>query len=97
MDGTVPSSVYAAVFEAIDASVAMQRCLPQAQASVQRALVQLRRTKSDADAVQELERMSVHLHQLATASMSTKDEMRNVAVEQLRRAASSWMARLPMQ
>ena len=89
--------LYAAVFEAIDASIAMQRCLPAAQANVQRALVQLRHTRSGPEAVRELERMSVHLHQLTAAGMRPREEGRQMAVEQLRRAASEWMARLPIQ
>lgn len=89
--------LYAAVFESIDASIAMQRCLPSAQANVQRALAQLRHTKSDPEALRELEQMSVHLHQLTAAGMRPRQEARHAAVEQLRRAANEWMARLPMQ
>ncbi len=91
------TSLYAAVYEAIDASIALQRCLPSAQAHVQRALVQLRSSRSDPEAVRQLEHMSVHLHQLTAATMRPQGAVRQAAVEKLSLLANQWMARLPMQ
>jgi 3-dehydroquinate synthase class II len=89
--------LYAAVYEAIDASVALQRSLPAAQASVQRALAQLRGSKSDPEAVRQLESMSVRLHQLTAATMRPQGGGRETAVRELGMLADQWMARLPMQ
>ena len=95
--GQEQSSLYAAVYEAVEASIALQRCLPAAQASVQRALVQLRGSRSDPEAVRQLESISVHLHQLTAASLRPQEEGRRAATRQLSLLAGQWMARLPMQ
>ena len=91
------SSLHAAVYQAVEASVALQRCLPAAQAHVQRALVQLRSSNEDPEAVRQLESMSVHLHQLTAASMRPKGESCQAATRELSLLAGQWMARLPMQ
>lgn len=91
------SSLHAAVYQAVEASIALQRCLPAAQAHVQRALVQLRDSKADPEAVRQLESMSVHLHQLTAAAMRPKGDSCEAATRQLSFLAEQWMARLPMQ
>lgn len=91
------SNLYAAVYEAVETSIALQRCLPAAEASVQRALVQLRGSRSDPEAVRQLESISVHLHQLTAAGMRPRGEGRRAATDELSRLAGQWMARLPMQ
>lgn len=91
------SSLHAAVYQAVEASIALQRCLPAAQAHVQRALVQLRGSKADPEAVRQLESMSVHLHQLTAAAMRPEGDTCEAATRQLSLLAEQWMARLPMQ
>lgn len=91
------SRLYAAVYEAVDASIARQRCLPAAEASVQRALVLLRGSKSDPEAVRQLESMSVHLHQLTASALRPREESCRDATRQLSLLAGQWLARLPMQ
>ncbi len=91
------TKLYAAVYEALDASIALERCLPAAQAHVQRALVHLRDSSGEADAVRQLELMSIHLHQLAAASMRPKSEARQSAVKELSQLANEWLGQLPMQ
>jgi len=95
--GEERAKLYAAVYEAIDASVALQRSLPAAHASVQRALVQLRGVDGDPEAVRQLESMSVRLHQLTAATMRPHGTCRDTAVQELGLLADQWMARLPMQ
>jgi hypothetical protein len=88
--------LFADVYEAVDNSIALGRCLPAAQANVQRALVHLRRSEGDPEAVRQLESMSVHLHQLTAATMRPQQTRRDAAVAQLSILAREWMARLPM-
>ena len=90
------TSLYAAVYEAIDSSIALQRSLPFADASVQRALVHFRRSETDPEAVRQLESISVHLHQLTAASLRAQVATRRAAVRQLSVLANQWMVRLPM-
>ena len=90
------TSLYAAVYEAIDTSIALERCLPSADAHVQRALVQLRGPEGDPEAVRQLESISVRLHQLTAASMRPQGPCRRAAVQQLTILADQWMARLPI-
>ena len=89
--------LYAAVYEAVDGSVALGRCLPAAEANVQRALIHLRGSRSDPEAVRQLECMSVRLHQLTAAAMRPGENGRRAAMAELRILAGQWMARLPMQ
>ena len=88
--------LFAGVYEAIDSSIALGRCLPAADANVQRALVHLRRSEGDAEAVRQLESISVQLHQLTAATLRPQESRRNAAVVQLSVLAREWMARLPM-
>lgn len=88
------TGLHAAVYEAVDASVALQRCLPAAVANVQRALLH---SQDDPEAVRQLESMSVHLHQLTAATMRCQQTEREAAVNELSRLAGQWMTRLPMQ
>ncbi len=97
ISGEERAHLYAAVYEAVDASVALQRCLPAAQAKVQRALVGLRGSEADVEAVRQLESMSVLLHQLTAASLRPKEDSRRAAAEKLGVLAEAWMARLPIQ
>ena len=90
------TSVYAGVFEALDQVVSRQRCLPGSEARVQSALCHFRGSRSDPDAVRQLESMSVSLHELAAADFHRRDAMRREAVERLRVLADQWMARLPI-
>ena len=90
------ASLYAAVYEAIDTSIALERCLPSADANVQRALVHFRGSEGDPEAVRQLESISVHLHQLTAAAMRPQGPCRRAAVRQLGILANQWMARLPM-
>jgi hypothetical protein len=90
------TSLCAAVYEAIDNSVALRRCLPSADAKVQRALAHFRADQGDPEAVRQLESMSVHLHQLAAASMRPRASCPYSTVRQLAILADQWMARLPM-
>jgi hypothetical protein len=90
------ASLYSDVYEAIDSSIAIGRCLPAADANVQRALVHFRGTDRDPEAVRQLENISVHLHQLTAAAMRPQGPCRNAAVQQLTMLANEWMARLPM-
>ncbi len=90
-------SVYAAVYEAVDTAVALERCSPAADASVQRALVHFRNSKADPDAIRQLEDISVHLHELAAADFRHRRGNRRETAEHLRRLGVEWMARLPMQ
>jgi hypothetical protein len=87
------SELYAAVYEAVQASVALECCLPAATANVQRALTRFR----GGDAVRQLETMSVLLHQLTAASLRQESDMRAVALSKLDLAAREWMHRLPLQ
>ncbi len=91
------AKLYAAIYEAVDASVALERCLPAAQAHVQRALVRLRGSEDDPEAVRQLERMSVHLHQLTAASLRPQGQGRQAAVQELSLLANQWLGRLPLQ
>ncbi len=91
------TDIRAAVYEAVEASIALQRCLPAAVASVQRALAQLRGSERDPDGVRQLESMSVHLHQLTAATMRREENGRRAAVDQLGKLARQWMDRLPIQ
>ena len=91
------STLYAAVYEAVETCVALECCVPAATASVQRALSRLRGPGGDAEAVRQLESMSVLLHQLTAASMRPQRDMRAAALSQLDFAARQWMARLPIQ
>lgn len=90
------TSLCAAVYEAIDDSIARERCLPSADAKVQRALGYFRGVHPDPEAVRQLESISLHLHQLAAASMRPQGSSPRAAVRQLGILASQWMARLPM-
>ncbi len=84
-----PVSVYAAVFEAVDASVARRRSMPWAEACVQGALAHFRRSAADPEAVRHLETISIRLHQL-TGSRS------DAAAAELKTLAHDWMANAPM-
>jgi hypothetical protein len=95
--GDRQASLHAAVYEAIDGSIAAERCLPSTVASVQRALAHLRASPADPEAVRQLESISVHLHQLTAATMRAEENGRRAAVAQLSLLAGQWMARLPMQ
>ena len=88
------SDLRSAVYEAIDASITLERCLPAAVASVQRALVH---AEGDVEAVRQLESMSVHLHQLTAATMRSEENCRREAIVRLSKLADQWMANLPMQ
>ena len=89
--------LYAAVYRSVEASVALECCVPAAAAQVQRALVQLGGPDGDPEAVRQLETISVLLHQLTAASMRPRSDMRGVALAQLERAARQWMGRLTLQ
>lgn len=84
----VPVSVYAAVYEAIDASVALGRSLPSTEACIQGALARFRSSGADEEAVRQLESMSVGLHRLIGS--------RSDAAAQLTKLARCWMERAPM-
>ena len=90
-------SVYAAVYEAVDASLACGMCLPATEARVQRALAQFRRSNSNPEAIRQLESMSVRLHELTAANLRPEEARRRDALAQLNRLAASWMATAPLQ
>ncbi len=84
-----PISIYAAVYEAVDESVARRRSMPRAEACVQGALAHFRRSASDREAIRHLETMSVRLHQLTGSHSDT-------AAAELKALAHCWMANAPM-
>ena len=87
--------VYSKVFEAVDASVALQTALPSSEASIQSALVELRRSR-DPEAVACLESISVMLQAMLAAATKGSSEERLRTRERLEALASEWMQRLPM-
>jgi len=89
-------SLYASVYQAVDASIGDQKCLPASEASVQRALALLRRSGGDPEAVRQLEDISVRLHQLTAATLRPQEACRRTAVEHLSKLASQWMSRAPI-
>lgn len=91
------SDIYSDVFHALDASVASSRCLASSDAQVQRALALFRNSGIDQEATDQLEAMSLQLHQLAIASLTNDNDQRLAAIERLRASAAIWMQRLPMQ
>jgi hypothetical protein len=91
------SDIYAAVYQALDASVASNRCLASSDAQIQRALAEFRRSGRDRAATAQLETIALHLHELAIASFTSNEAQRSAAIERLRASAQIWMQRLPMQ
>ena len=91
------TDIYSAVYQVLDVSVASNRCLASSDAQIQRALAQFRRSGTDRDATEQLEAISLQLHQLSIASLSGDSEQRSEAIERLRASAQVWMQRLPMQ
>ena len=88
--------VYSKVFEAVDASIALQTALPSSEASIQRALIEFRRQSRDPEAVSCLESISVMLQAMLAAASRGSAEERLRTRERLAALASEWMQRLPM-
>jgi hypothetical protein len=88
--------IYAKVFEALDASVALQTALPSSEASIQRALVELRRETRDPEAIEQLEAISLNLQAMRAAAMRGSADERLRTRDRLSALAAEWMQRLPM-
>lgn len=88
--------VYSKLFEAVDASIALQTALPSSEASVQRALVEFRRQSRDPEGIACLENISVMLQAMLAAASRGSAEERLRTRERLAALASEWMKRLPM-
>jgi hypothetical protein len=91
------TDLYASVYQALDASVANNRCLASSDAQIQRALTQFRLSGKDREAAEQLEAIALQLHQLSVASLNGNRDQRRAAIERLRASAQTWMQRLPMQ
>lgn len=89
-------ALYARVYEALDASIAMQTCLPRSEATVQRALGQFRAEAADLEAIEQLQAISVRLQSLKIAAMSGDAPGRVTARNALSAAAGQWLERLPI-
>jgi hypothetical protein len=88
-------TLYAQVYQALDASIASSTCLARSEAQIQRALWSARATGDDG-AINELEQMSLNLSRLAIATRAPDHRERNAIIERLRVAARSWMEQLPI-
>jgi len=90
------SDIYSAVFSALDASVANNTCLASSEAQIQRALAQFRASRANRTATEQLERISVMLHELSLTSFSRDEQRRRALLDELRNASINWMNRLPV-
>lgn len=90
------SDVYSEVHEALQATVATNRCLASSEAQIQRALVHFRTAANEPETTRQLERMSITLHKLWLARAPSKQAERIAALEQLRTSAECWKLRLPI-
>ncbi len=90
------SGVYAEVYQALDASVASQTCLPRSEAVIQAALATFRSAKIDAEGRDCLITMSHQLQALQIATVAGDASGRASARQQLSACAERWLQRLPM-
>ncbi len=90
------SEMYAKVYQALDASVASQSCLPSSEAIVQGALASFRSNKIDAEGRACLATMSHQLQALQIATLTGDASGRALARQQLSACADHWLQRLPI-
>ena len=88
--------IYARVYQAIDATLAMGTGLPSTEATVQRALIQFRNDHGDPEALEHLEAMSTLLHSMLVASLKGSAAERTHCRQQLSILANEWIGRLPI-
>ena len=88
--------IYSTVFEALDASLAVQAALASSEASIQRALTEFRTNCGDAEALERLETISIGLQQMGVAALRGCAEERSRSRQRLATLAAEWMQRLPM-
>lgn len=88
--------IYARVYQAIDATLAMGTGLPSTDATVQRALTQFRNGHEDPEALGHLEAMSTILHSMLVASLKGSSAERAACRQQLAALANQWIGRLPI-
>jgi hypothetical protein len=90
------SDIYSSVYEALDATVTGNVCLASSEARIQRALTQCRQSGANRATTEQLERISVMLHELSMATFRRNQAHRQDLLERLRAASIHWANRKPI-
>jgi hypothetical protein len=84
-------SIYAEVFVAVDAAIAMRSVPAHSETTIQRAIAFFRSRNSDREALQCLQDLSVAMHRIGPLG-----DRSSSAKRQLEMLATLWISRLPI-